>query len=131
MNLPFMLTAPRFDDPECAKEDSNFFFPESNIEWEHRLPQLRQICGRCVHQAECLEYALTNKETDGFWGGKTPNERRLILNKGEIKKSNRLREIEYLKSQGMSVAEIAQMYRVKPESINRQLLRAKQKGCTK
>ena len=129
MRLPFLLTAPRFDNAECAKEsDQDFFFPESGLQWSQRLPHLRQICGRCVHQAECLEFAISNNEINGYWGNKTPDERKLISDKGEITKSNRLREIEYFKSQGMSIAQIAEMYRVKPESISRQLQRAKRKG---
>lgn len=36
------------------------------------------ICSSCPVQESCLEYALTNHEHHGIWGGKSERERRRI-----------------------------------------------------
>ena len=36
------------------------------------------LCATCPVRAQCLEYALRNKESHGIWGGTTPEERRRI-----------------------------------------------------
>lgn len=38
----------------------------------------KAICARCPVQAPCLDYAVTNGERYGIWGGKTERERRKL-----------------------------------------------------
>jgi hypothetical protein len=132
MRLPFLLTAPRFDDAQCTNEsDQDFFFPTSGIELEQRLPRLQQLCGRCVHQADCLEFAINNQEQDGFWGGKTPDERKLLVSHKEAPGTRRHREIQHFLSLGLSKQEVAKKMGIQVASLERTLFRASQKGLSK
>lgn len=59
----------------CRQVDPELFFPEG----DHPVIAARQakaVCRQCPVQLECLEYALTNNETFGVWGGMTARERR-------------------------------------------------------
>jgi WhiB family redox-sensing transcriptional regulator len=62
----------------CRDTDTNIFFPDDGH------PSLsepaKQICHSCIHETECLLYALENHIVDGVWGGTTGRERRRILN---------------------------------------------------
>jgi WhiB family redox-sensing transcriptional regulator len=48
------------------------FFPASSGEEAEALA----LCDTCPVRAQCLEYALRNKESYGVWGGTTPEQRR-------------------------------------------------------
>jgi WhiB family transcriptional regulator, redox-sensing transcriptional regulator len=50
------------------------FFPATPQEEAEALA----LCATCPVRAQCLEYALRNKESHGIWGGTTPEERRRI-----------------------------------------------------
>lgn len=39
---------------------------------------IRMFCDLCPVQGECLEYALSNRERHGIWGGTTEKERRAL-----------------------------------------------------
>ena len=41
----------------------------------HETLLAKKACQSCPIQQQCLEYALTYKETDGVWGGMTAGER--------------------------------------------------------
>ena len=68
-----MLTSlsdfPNFPEAKCTNEPLDFFFPTSRVELEERLPRLEQLCGSCIHQADCISYAIENEITDGYWAG--------------------------------------------------------------
>lgn len=49
----------------CAEIGGDMWFPEDG---EHGGPT-KGICGTCEVRAECLEYAITNDEKYGIWGG--------------------------------------------------------------
>ena len=132
MRLSFLLTAPRFDDAQCTNEsDQDFFFPDSGVELEQRLPRLRQLCGRCVHQADCLDFAINNREQDGFWGGKTPDERKNLVQQKEAPGTKRHREIQHFISLGLSKQEVARKMGIQVSSLERTLSRASRKGLSK
>jgi WhiB family transcriptional regulator, redox-sensing transcriptional regulator len=64
---------------ECRRvgaDTDEDFFPES----PHTSAgdYARSLCAVCPVRGECLEYALTNHEPDGIWGGKTWRQRRRI-----------------------------------------------------
>jgi len=77
----FKLTLPNFPEAKCA--DSPFqpdtWFPESvrNVGVREEDTFIaRTLCASCVHQVECLQFALDNGIGDGIWGGLLPEERR-------------------------------------------------------
>ncbi len=58
----------------CAGVDPDLFFPPRG----GNTAEARQVCAACTVRAECLEYALVNKERFGIWGGKSERERRKL-----------------------------------------------------
>lgn len=59
----------------CRGVDPDIFYPASDDEAE----VAKAVCAQCPVRQPCLEYALTNRERDGVWGGATEKERRRIL----------------------------------------------------
>jgi WhiB family transcriptional regulator, redox-sensing transcriptional regulator len=58
----------------CAQTDPEAYYPE-----KAGSPRAAQrVCAGCPVTVECLEWALTNSERFGVWGGKTERERRKI-----------------------------------------------------
>jgi WhiB family transcriptional regulator, redox-sensing transcriptional regulator len=58
----------------CAETDPEAFFPEKG----GSTREAKKICTGCEVKAECLEYALTNDERFGIWGGLSERERRRL-----------------------------------------------------
>jgi len=62
----------------CQSTPIVWWFPESNK--ANAYNHARQICKRCDVREECLEFALrTNERWWGMYGGKTPQERRVMI----------------------------------------------------
>jgi WhiB family redox-sensing transcriptional regulator len=59
----------------CRGVDPDIFYPVSDEEAE----DAKAICRTCSAQELCLEWALTNREKEGVWGGATERERRRII----------------------------------------------------
>jgi WhiB family redox-sensing transcriptional regulator len=59
----------------CRGVDPDIFYPVSEEEAE----EARAVCRACPVLESCLEWALTNRERDGVWGGATERERRRII----------------------------------------------------
>ena len=59
----------------CRGVDPDIFYPVSDEEAE----DAKAICRSCAAQELCLEWALTNREKEGVWGGATERERRRII----------------------------------------------------
>ena len=75
----FFVDLPRFDNAQCAEiEDKDFFFPDARAQEAERLPQLKAICASCIHEKECLEYALEKQIPYGVWGGSSPADRNAV-----------------------------------------------------
>lgn len=77
----FSLDLPNFPEAQCASSDfdPDTWFPESIRNPERRTEDTfiaRTLCGICVHQVDCLQFALDNGIGDGIWGGALPEERR-------------------------------------------------------
>ena len=53
---------------------------DSDDETNNSYREARRVCRVCPVAAECLEWALTNDERYGMWGGMTPAERRGLGN---------------------------------------------------
>ena len=62
------------DQAACRGTDTEIFFPANADEEAEAL----SICATCPVRAQCLEYAVRNKEIYGIWGGTTPEQRRRI-----------------------------------------------------
>ena len=58
----------------CRGVDPEVFYPVS----EDEADVAKAICNVCSVRQTCLEYALTNREREGVWGGATERERRRI-----------------------------------------------------
>jgi hypothetical protein len=128
MTLLALLNTPSFPEAQCAKEpDLDFFFPNSQVELDQRLPRLQELCGSCIHKTACLSFAIDNHEIDGFWGGMTPDQRVYLEKKKEVG-TRRFREIEEFLSQGYTKPEVARILNIQVDSIERTLDRAKRKG---
>ena len=61
----------------CAETDPEAFFPEKG----GSTREAKKICTGCEVKAECLEYALSNDERFGIWGGLSERERRRLKRK--------------------------------------------------
>lgn len=61
-------------DSLCAQTDPEAFFPEKG----GSTRDAKKICGSCEVRTECLEYALSNDERFGIWGGLSERERRKL-----------------------------------------------------
>jgi len=77
----FSLDIPNFPEAKCAESDFNpdTWFPEAVRNLGVREEDTfiaRTLCGSCVHQVDCLQFALDNGIGDGIWGGLLPEERR-------------------------------------------------------
>jgi len=130
--LSALTNSPRFDEAQCKNERNlDFFFPESLVEWEERLPRLKQLCGSCIHRVQCLDYAIENEIKEGFWGDTTPDERKMHYKNKEDRHTKRIREIKTLLSQGFTKEQVAMRLEIQVESLERTLDRAKRKGLLK
>jgi WhiB family redox-sensing transcriptional regulator len=63
------------DQALCKETDPEAFFPEKG----GSTREAKRICQRCDVRAECLEYALANRERFGIWGGMAERDRRALL----------------------------------------------------
>jgi WhiB family transcriptional regulator, redox-sensing transcriptional regulator len=61
-------------DALCAETDPEAFFPEKG----GSTREAKRVCTGCDVRAECLEFALTNDERFGIWGGLSERERRRL-----------------------------------------------------
>jgi len=68
------------DRAACKGMPLELFFGrdgERQAEREERERRAAAVCARCPVWVECLEYALTQPEHYGVWGGSGENARRL------------------------------------------------------
>lgn len=65
------------DLASCRDTDPDLFFPVGTtgpaIE---QIATAKLVCGECLVQAECLEYAISTNQDSGIWGGTSEEERR-------------------------------------------------------
>ena len=67
----------------CLRYPAILFFGmddnEGAAERHAREEEAKEICTHCIVRAECLDYALSTRETYGIWGGLTEIERKARL----------------------------------------------------
>jgi len=62
------------EDAICAQTDPEPFFPDKG----GSTKEAKRVCLSCEVRGECLNYALTNGERFGIWGGQSERERRKL-----------------------------------------------------
>lgn len=62
------------DEANCLGVDPDLFFPERGASTR----EAKEVCRGCVVRESCLDYALTNGEKFGIWGGLSERERRRL-----------------------------------------------------
>lgn len=62
------------DLANCRGANADLFFPERGASTR----TAKSICRACAVQEACLEFAITNGEKFGIWGGLSERERRKI-----------------------------------------------------
>ncbi len=118
----FFVDLPRFDEAKCADvEDKDFFFPINRIQEAERLHQLKAICASCIHEKECLEYALEKQIPYGTWGGKSPTERDAVVAKDDYAFKGMALMIIQLHKKGILANEIAVQLHTSPGYVRRVL----------
>lgn len=63
------------DQARCQGVDPEIFHPADDGDGA----AAKAICELCPVREPCLEFALTTREKDGVWGGRTARERRRLL----------------------------------------------------
>lgn len=58
----------------CLEVEPEIFFPERG----GSSKAARAVCNECEVRAQCLNYALSNREQFGIWGGTSERERRKL-----------------------------------------------------
>jgi hypothetical protein len=122
----FFVDLPRFDNAKCADiEDKDLFFPDNRTQEAERLHQLKAICASCIHEKECLEYALEKQIPYGIWGGSTPADRDTfaIANGKSYAFKGIALTITKLHKKGVSANEIAAQLDTSPGYVKRVLQR--------
>jgi WhiB family redox-sensing transcriptional regulator len=66
----------------CMGVDPDLFFPERGASTR----EAKEVCRGCVVQEDCLEFALTNSEKFGIWGGLSERERRRIRRRRAVER---------------------------------------------
>ena len=59
----------------CLGADPDLFYPPSDDAAE----AAKAICAVCPVREPCLEYAVTAREKEGVWGGRTEKEERALI----------------------------------------------------
>ena len=60
----------------CLSADPDLFFPISSTgPAERQVARAKKICAGCSVRRECLEFALSNNQIYGIWGGTTADDR--------------------------------------------------------
>jgi len=68
------------DYSNCRGADADLFFPERGASTR----KAKAICNACQVKGECLEFAITQSEKFGIWGGLSERERRKIRKERSI-----------------------------------------------
>jgi WhiB family redox-sensing transcriptional regulator len=61
-------------EAKCLHAEPDTFFPEKG----GSTREAKRICTGCPVRDECLEFALSNDERFGIWGGLSERERRKL-----------------------------------------------------
>lgn len=59
----------------CRGADVELFFSVDEADQQEAL----EYCARCEVRSECLEFAISNREMYGIWGGMLESDRRSLI----------------------------------------------------
>ena len=77
-----------FAESACQDVDTTVFFPVSDT----FAGEARAVCAACPVAGQCLEYAISTRQSDGVWGGLTAVERhRLVRRRQKVAREQRER----------------------------------------
>jgi WhiB family redox-sensing transcriptional regulator len=63
----------------CLTADPDLFFPISATSASaDQVGGAKAICGGCPVRADCLRFALAQRDMQGIWGGTTDDERKKL-----------------------------------------------------
>ena len=63
----------------CRHEDPDLFFPIGSTGAAARqIDRAKAVCRRCAVTEDCLNWALSNSQDSGVWGGLSEDERRSL-----------------------------------------------------
>ena len=67
------------DHALCRDTDPDLFFPVGTTgQALVTIDHAKRVCGSCVVNRECLDFALQTNQDSGIWGGHSEEERRVI-----------------------------------------------------
>ena len=79
--------------PICAQIDLEMYFPEGHATRQQEYVDVKALCFQCPYRAECLEWAVVNRE-DGIWGG-TNNAERAAMRGGKRSRVDTIKRGSY------------------------------------
>lgn len=65
----------RCPDTPCREYPTLFVDSARKAPLKADTEDAKRLCSFCPVREECRDYAIANDETDGIWGGLTPDER--------------------------------------------------------
>jgi WhiB family transcriptional regulator, redox-sensing transcriptional regulator len=57
------------DDGACRDTPVDVFFPPKGVDMVAAMARAREVCDQCPVRQQCLEYAVSDPEIEGVWGG--------------------------------------------------------------
>jgi WhiB family redox-sensing transcriptional regulator len=78
----------------CLSADPDLFFPiATGGTAEGEASSALRICARCTVRKQCLDFAMRTGETQGIWGGTTPDQRtRVRRNSARVRQRARAQQ---------------------------------------
>lgn len=65
----------RHPDTPCRERPDLFVHASRRVPLKETVDDAKALCAVCPVREACRDYAIANDETDGVWGGLTPDER--------------------------------------------------------
>jgi WhiB family redox-sensing transcriptional regulator len=67
------------EQASCRDTDPDLFFPVGTTgPAVEQILSAKAVCGQCLAQERCLEFALATNQESGIWGGTSEDERRKL-----------------------------------------------------
>lgn len=63
----------------CKGMDASIFYPEvhgAGTPTNRLIAEAKAVCAHCPVRGDCLDWALSHRETEGVWGGLSASDRR-------------------------------------------------------
>lgn len=79
--LPVLPLRPEWwDYANCLGVGGDRFFPERG----ESTREAKEVCQGCEVREECLDFAITNSEKHGIWGGLSERQRRRVRRQRQL-----------------------------------------------